>query len=88
MPEGIKITKKVSREEPSFREKAKSITKPSKGKRLTPCAEEIIVYIVVILLLSAGTYSRNKIWNSALKEYEILMTLNPGLANALREKMK
>jgi len=80
MAEGIKITKKVSLEEPSFREKAKSITKPSKGKGLTPCVGEIIVYVVVILLLSAGTYSRNKIWNNEIEIWADCVEKSPNKA--------
>jgi len=64
MAKGIKITKKLYLQEPLSRERKKFVTKQNKIKGLTPHVGEIIIYVFVILLLSAGTYWRNGIWNS------------------------
>jgi len=42
-------------------------TKQSKIKLLRPYILEMAIYAFVILLLSAGTYWRNKIWNSDME---------------------
>ena len=67
MAKGIKITKKTYLEEPRLKKKGKSITTQSRVKRLTPIAAEVTIYVFMILLLSAGTYWRNRIWNSEVE---------------------
>jgi protein O-mannosyl-transferase len=67
MAKGIKITKKPYHEEPRLKKKGKSITTQSRLKRLTPIAAEVTIYVFLILLLSAGTYWRNRIWNSEVE---------------------
>ena len=64
MAKRIKITKKSSFQEPLSRERKKFVTKQDRIEGLTPHVGEIVIYTFLILLLSAGTYWRNGIWNS------------------------
>jgi protein O-mannosyl-transferase len=64
MARGIKITKESYLADSESRKRKKSITKRSKRRGPTSYVGEIMIYVLVILLLSAGTYWRNGIWNS------------------------
>jgi tetratricopeptide (TPR) repeat protein len=63
----VKIVKKVDLEEHWSGKRAKSITMQSVIERLKPHIGEIIIYGLVILLLAAGTYWRNRTWNSPIE---------------------
>ena len=63
MPKRTSITEKGVGESLS-RERVNFIIGQSKIKQVTPYVLEIIFYTFVLILLIAGTYSRNRIWNS------------------------
>jgi len=64
MGQRTKIAIEVHLEEPRLKTGEKSLTMQRMIKRLKPHIGEIVVYSVVILLLTTGSYWRNKIWNS------------------------
>ena len=63
MPKRTTTTEKGVGESRS-RERANFIIEQSKIKQVRPHVLEIIFYVFVLILLIAGTYSRNRIWNS------------------------
>jgi tetratricopeptide (TPR) repeat protein len=62
MSKGIKITKKARFEGARLGKREKSI--PMQEVMERPDVSEIIVCGLVLLLLTTGTYLRNRIWNS------------------------
>ena len=64
MAKSFKTIKKANLEEPRSGKGAKSATIQNVVQRPKPHVGEMIVYGVLILLLMAGTYWRNRVWNS------------------------
>jgi tetratricopeptide (TPR) repeat protein len=67
MAKRVKTIKQVDLEELQSGKRAKSITMQGKIKELKPYVLETLIYVFVILFLSAGTYWRNNIWNSEVE---------------------
>ena len=80
MAKGNKIAKKTNPAEPQLRKRVKSITKQSKIKGLTPYVGEMIIYVFVILLLSVGSYWRNRIWNNEIELWTDCVNKSPNKA--------
>jgi tetratricopeptide (TPR) repeat protein len=80
MAKGNKIAKKTNPAEPQLRKRVKSITKQSKIKGLTPYVGEMIIYVFVILLLSVGSYWRNRIWNNEIEFWTDCVNKSPNKA--------
>jgi hypothetical protein len=60
----FKTIKEVGLDEPRSGDRAKCTTMGSVIERPKPHVGEILIYGLLILLLMAGTYSRNRVWNS------------------------
>ena len=67
MVKSFKAIKKVDLEEPRSGEGARCATMQSVAQRPKPRVGEMIIYGLLILLLMAGTYWRNRVWNSELE---------------------
>jgi tetratricopeptide (TPR) repeat protein len=67
MVKSFKAIKKVDIEEPRSGKGARSATMQSVLQRPRPHVGEMIIYGLMILLLMAGTYWRNRVWNSELE---------------------
>lgn len=67
MVKSFKTTKKVDLEEPRSGKGARRETTQSVVQRPKPRVGEIMIYGLLIVLLMAGTYWRNRVWNSELE---------------------
>jgi len=77
MAERVKAIRKVDLEKPKSGKRVTSIIKQSKIKGLKPSILEMVIYVFIILLLTAGTYWRNKIWNSDVELWTDCVNKSP-----------
>jgi tetratricopeptide (TPR) repeat protein len=80
MVKSFKAIKKAESGEPRSGKGARSATMQSVVQRPKPHVGEMIIYGLLILLLMAGTYWRNRVWNSGVELWTDCVKKSPNKA--------